>query len=179
MRAVYLIIFSSILFLSLRTARAAEEAKPDALLESKQSLLHDLNIKNVRANREYGVRINLGAVEDYCLKPETTLLDCQKEIQNSDDHLSIQITQAKLVKEQRRANDLKEREIEKETNTTVIYDNDDDFYDYPRVPINPRPRPPVKPRPQPPELDPWTRTPKPKKPTGNVDPDSGVTIQIR
>lgn len=91
-------------------------------LSNKRSLLHELSMKAFKTSREYKIRYDISAIENFCLEKSTSLIECQREVNDMNDRIDDRIASLELIKEQKRANDLqRERnEIESKKPPTQI-----------------------------------------------------------
>ena len=89
-------------------SKPAAPAGPD--LSAKKSLLHELSMKEIEARRDYGVRVDIAAVEQLCLSEAATLAECRKEAEAAEDRIDKKAREAALVKVQEKENQLKEQE---------------------------------------------------------------------
>ena len=70
----------------------------------KTTLLHDLNMANLRARREFGLRFSILQAQQVCESDETSILECEEIIQQHEDRLSSRISEARTLQ-------LKEQEL--------------------------------------------------------------------
>ena len=88
---------------------ASDEQRTSAKeLSRKKSLFHELTMKSIRAKREHDLDFSLSEVEDFCFKQDSSLADCDKQINQASDRIDSKISQLALIKQQERANKLRE-----------------------------------------------------------------------
>jgi len=108
------------------------------LLKKKKVLVGNLRERAGRAERDYDVHIDVTGIEETCRSESTTYEECMNLVNNADDRLNERINEAKLVKEQQKANRLQQENAEKkddEKNNAVTVDEDSvvvlgDYDDY-------------------------------------------------
>lgn len=95
----------------------------------KKSLFHDLNMKNIKANNSYEIKLDLSQAEDVCNSENSTIDECRKQIKEIDTLLDEKIkvaveleTKKKALKLQEEANKIQEQrnDIEKNKPSTII-----------------------------------------------------------
>lgn len=89
----------------------------------KKSLLHELSMKVIRANREYKLDYDEDIVRSFCLKEETSLIECAKKIDELSERIDNRILNLEKIKAQKKANELAEEKFKaesKDTNVTII-----------------------------------------------------------
>ena len=92
-------------------------------VSQKKSLIHDLDMKVFKANREYKINFNTSVITDFCLKTETSLEDCAKKIDELDDRIDKKITGIENIKAQKKANEIEEQKLKQDKekeNVTII-----------------------------------------------------------
>jgi len=77
-------------------------------IREKTSLLHDLRMKQIQAREVFGIRFDLTAVENFCLKSPSSVEECARRIDSVGAQLEKQMTAADALASQRRANELQE-----------------------------------------------------------------------
>ena len=99
--------------------KTTDKAKADRkILSAKKSLLHELRMEAISAKRKYDVNVDLKKVEELCLKTETSVESCKKEIAATEDRITQKSSEKALVKAQEERNRLQEEanKLQKEKN---------------------------------------------------------------
>ncbi len=95
----------------------------------KKSLFHVLNMKSIRANNDYGIKLNLTLAEDACSDQDSSIENCRLQIKELDAVLDEKIKVAaelkikeKELKLQEEANKLQEErnKIEQDKPNVVV-----------------------------------------------------------
>lgn len=81
-----------------RTADPEQPADPG--LSVKQSLFHDLNMKNIRAKKDYGLKIDIAPIEELCLKKPSSVAECRKAVDEMSDKIDAKIHDAETLRTQ-------------------------------------------------------------------------------
>ena len=121
-------------------------ASEDPSRGAKRSLLHELTMKNIKAREEFEIRYDLKTLEDFCLRKETTVEECQKRISQADSELDKKILRESRIaseRKQRKADEEKAKiaKTQEESNTTQInIIQNRPYYRYPQY-NNPYPQP--------------------------------------
>ena len=97
---------------------AASEAPADPGLSVKQSLFHDLNMKNIRAKKDYSIKIDITAAEDVCLKQTSSVAECRKAVDEIGDKIDSKVNEAATVRNQQQS-----LRIEEERNNLLAEQN--------------------------------------------------------
>lgn len=82
----------------------------------KKSLFHVLNMKNIKASSEYGIKFDLSQAEEACTDPDSSIDNCRLKIKESDAILDEKLkvaaelkTKEKALKLQEEANRIQEQ----------------------------------------------------------------------
>ena len=114
----------------------AERKEEARVLSKKRSLFHELTMRSIQAKREFAVDYDLDEVEEFCFKGESSLAACKEKIVETRRDLNWQIAQVATVRQQQKANKLREEanrlqqernEIEA-NNPTVVVDERRNYY---------------------------------------------------
>lgn len=106
-------------------------------LARKKSLVHDLTMKAIDANRDYKIFYNTDVIRDYCLQEITSPISCNEKVQELSEKIDDRIASLEKIKAQKMANELTEAKIKKEDssgerNTTIV---SQPIYIFDRTPI--------------------------------------------
>ena len=123
-----------------------DESKPvqSKELSQKKSLLHELNMKKIEAERYYKLRYDITNIENYCLIPEVSVEKCQEKVEQLADKIDQRVASLEVIRAQNRANQLQEErnrlDAEKADNSVVII-NQPGYYDPTPTPFYQFPNP--------------------------------------
>jgi hypothetical protein len=113
-----------------RTVEAASKRKvmtPEQArsLGDKRSLFHELNMKAIKASRDFDLRFDLKEIERVCLEPFSSLEECRMLTESADNRISEKITESKQLAEQRRLAEAQEEsnKLQQEANDIAIEHN--------------------------------------------------------
>lgn len=127
------------------------ESKVDLLGAKSESrtVLHELTMKSIKAQREHDVRIDLAAVERACAGESPDIESCRNEAAAAEKRLDERILQSVAIEEQQKANKLQEEanalqrernEIEENKPNVVIIERRHPYVPSP-YPLPPNPVP--------------------------------------
>ncbi len=84
----------------------------DPAVSVKQSLFHDLNMKNIRAKKDYGIKLDLAPIEELCLKKVSSVAECRKAVDEMGDRIDSKVNEAETIRSQQRSLRLQEEQNE-------------------------------------------------------------------
>jgi hypothetical protein len=94
------------------------EGPADPGLSVKQSLFHDLNMKSIRAKKEYSIKIDITTAEDVCLKQPSSVAECRKAVDEIGDKIDSKVNEAVTIRNQQQS-----LRIEEERNNLLAEQN--------------------------------------------------------
>lgn len=93
-------------------------------MSQKKTLTHDLAMKIIKYNKDYKLNYSTQVVEDFCLKPETSLSDCSEKVDELSEKVETRVASLETISAQKKANELSEQKLqaekEGEKNITII-----------------------------------------------------------
>jgi hypothetical protein len=118
----------AILNSGLSTPKSEEDLKAIADKNKKESLVHDLNMKSIKAEREYQLRYDIVPISEYCKLSSTSVLDCSQKVNEMHDRIDTRINEVETLNIQKKANELQAEKNKLQTesgkaSTTIIKQN--------------------------------------------------------
>ncbi len=112
-----------------------EEKEAAKATSQKKSLIHELAMKAIKANREYKISYNTGVVEDFCSNPQTSVSECHSKVIELTEKIDDRAASLEEIKAQKRANELNEEKLKQNEDQKVVIINQQ-YYDrrYRRTP---------------------------------------------
>lgn len=113
----------------------ARERSPEQINQGvKDSLVHDLTMRNIRAKREFDVDVNIDAAVEECKKTSTSLSACREAVDELDDKMVSRIETIEARRAEQQANRLREEsnQIQQQSQQVTIIDNRSSWWRYPR-----------------------------------------------
>lgn len=104
----------------------SERTEAERLMSKKRFIFNDLDIRRLKANREYDFSFNVVSAQEICLSETSTLEDCQRAVNAADEQLDKRIATA--LESQKLAHQKTVDERPTQTVVTVVENNQKDIY---------------------------------------------------
>lgn len=104
----------------------SERTEAERIMSKKRFIFNDLDIRRLKANREYDFNFNVVSAQEICLSDTATLEDCQKAVNAADEQLDKRIATA--LESQKLAHQKTVDERPTQTVVTVVENNQKDIY---------------------------------------------------
>lgn len=102
-----------------KALKSADENDKKAL-SRKRSLTHDLAMKAINANKQYRLSYNTAVIEDYCFDPAVSVVECDAKVSELSEKIDDRIASLEAIDAQKRANELNEEKLKKDSDPKVV-----------------------------------------------------------
>ena len=93
-------------------SNSAPDAAADPGLSVKKSLFHDLTMKNIRAKKEFGIKVEISNIEELCLKQASSVAECRKAVDETGDRIDSKVNEAEKLRTQQQSLELQQQNNE-------------------------------------------------------------------